>query len=179
MDSIKDAQKDMRTAYFDGFPGILASGLVWLTSGFMALMVSPKAGMLGLVLGGMLIFPLSVLLCKLFGCSGQHDKANPLAPLAFENTFWMLLSIPIAVAVSFYSEPWFYPAMLLIIAGRYLTFNTLYGTRLYYLLAGLLVLSAWLLVQFKAPVYAGGLLGGAVEIGFALLMYLRLKNNHS
>src|SRR5690606_8764441 len=179
MDSIKDAQKDMRTAYFDSFPGILASGLVWLTSGFMALMVSPKAGMLGLVLGGMLIFPLSVLLCKLFGCSGQHDKANPLAPLAFENTFWMLLSIPIAVAVFFYSEPWFYPAMLLIIAGRYLTFNTLYGTRLYYLLAGLLVLSAWLLVQFKAPVYAGGLLGGAVEISFALLMYLRLKNNHS
>lgn len=179
MNSIQDAQKDMRMAYFNGFPGVLASGMVWLTSGVMALMVSPKAGMLGLVLGGMLIFPLSVLLCKVFGCSGQHDKANPLAPLAFENTFWMLLSIPIAIAVFFYNEPWFYPAMLLIIAGRYLTFNTLYGSRLYYLLAGLLVVSAWLLVQLKAPVYAGGLLGGVVEIGFSLLIYLRVNNPHN
>lgn len=64
MNSIKDAQKDMRLAYFDGFPGVLTSGLVWLISGVMALMMSPKAGMLGLVLGGMLIFPLSLLLCK-------------------------------------------------------------------------------------------------------------------
>lgn len=176
MDSIKDAQKDMRTAYFDGFPGVLASGLVWLTSGFMALLVDPRAGMLGLVLGGMLIFPLSMLLCKVFGCRGQHDKANPLAPLAFENTFWMLLSIPIAIVVFFYMERWFYPAMLLIIAGRYLTFNTLYGSRLYYLLAGLLVLSAWLLVLLKAPVYAGGMVGGAVEIIFALFIYVRVKN---
>lgn len=175
MNSIKDAQKDMRVAYLDGFPGVLTSGLVWLTSGFIALMVSPKAGMLGLILGGMLIFPLSVLMCRLFGCSGQHDKANPLAPLAMEGTFWMLLSIPIAVAVFFYRSNWFYPAMLLIIAGRYLTFNTLYGSRLYYLLAGLLVLSAFLLVQLKLPAYAGGLMDGVIEIGFALMMFLRSR----
>ena len=87
----------------------------------------------------------------------------------------MLLSIPIAIAVFFYSEPWFYPAMLLVIAGRCLTFNTLYGSRFYYLLAGLLVFSAWLLVQFKAPVYAGGMLGGVVEIGFSLLLFLRAR----
>ena len=98
MYSIQDAQKDMRLAYFDGFPGVLASGSVWLASGFMALMVSPKAGMLGLVLGGMLIFPLSVLLCKLFGRSGQHDEANPLAALALEKVVLTVCAGPMLCA---------------------------------------------------------------------------------
>ena len=37
----------------------------------------------------------------------------------------MLLSIPVAVGLGLYNPAWFFPAMLLIIAGRYLTFATL------------------------------------------------------
>lgn len=77
----------------------------------------------------MLIFPGSVLLCKIIGKPGKHSKNDPLAPPAIEGTIWMVLSIPVAIAAALYRIECFCPAMLLVIAGGYLTFATLYAAR--------------------------------------------------
>ncbi|MCA9740936.1 MAG: hypothetical protein H6695_17455 [Deferribacteres bacterium] len=178
MNSIQEAQKDMNKAYFFGVPGIISSGSIWLLAGLTALLHSSKAGIATLIIGGTLIFPISVLICKIIGRSGKHKKDNPLAPLAIEGTFWMLLSIPIAIGAAFYNLELFFPAMLLVIGGRYLTFNTIYGNRLFWVFAGFLVVSSIALTILKAPVYAGGIVGGVVEYIFAFAIFLQAKKSN-
>ncbi|MCM2680200.1 DUF7010 family protein [Echinimonas agarilytica] len=177
MDSVTQAQHDMRDAYYDGIPGIVTSGTTWLIAGLVAIFKSPMAGMLTLIFAGMLIFPISVMLCKALGRRGQHNKQNPLAPLAIEGTIWMLLSIPIAVAASLYQVELFFPAMLCVIAGRYLTFNTLYGNRMYYFFSIFLAGCGMSLAVMASPVYLGALLGGAVEIAFATAIYVQVQRD--
>lgn len=173
MNSITDAQNDMREAYLDGVPGIICSGAVWIIASVVALLVDSMSGILTLIFGGIIIFPASVLLCKLLGRSGKHHKENPLAPLALEGTAWMLLSIPIAVGAAFYRVEWFFPAMILVIAGRYLTFSTLYGMRVFWLFGIALIIAAFVVGALNASVFLGALTGGLVEWLFALLIYLR------
>ncbi|UTF61826.1 hypothetical protein [Gilvimarinus sp. DA14] len=175
MNTVEDYQKDMNTGYYYGVPGVIASGSVWLLAGIVAFVHSANIGIATLVLGGTLIFPLSVLLCKALGRSGKHQPGNPLAPLAIEGTLWMLFSIPIAIGAAFYRPEWFFPAMMFVIGGRYLTFNTLYGNRVFWLFGVVLFAAGWLLLALQAPVYAGGIAGGAIELVFALLILLKAK----
>ncbi|MCP8899484.1 DUF7010 family protein [Gilvimarinus xylanilyticus] len=177
MNNINDYQKDMNTAYYYGVPGIIASGSVWLLAGLVALLHSANVGIATLIVGGTLIFPLSVLLCKALGRSGKHQKGNPLAPLAIEGTLWMLFSIPIAIGAAFYRPEWFFPAMMFVIGGRYLTFNTLYGNRIFWLFGGVLFAAAWLLLALQVPVYAGGLTGGMIELVFAFIIFMQSKKS--
>lgn len=172
MDTIANAQKDMRDAYNLGIPGIISSGVVWLIAGLCAYFLTPFKGVIALVIGGMFIFPLSLVLCKLMGYSGSHSKGNPLAPLATENTIWMISSIPIAVVLSIYNVSLFFPAMLLVIAGRYLTFSTLYGMKSYYLLGGLLGAAAIPVAIVQPAAFVGGVTGGVIELVFAAALLI-------
>ena len=54
--TIRAAQADMRNAYLDGAPGVLVSGLVWLTASVVAALGSEKASVLALLFGGAAIF---------------------------------------------------------------------------------------------------------------------------
>ena len=172
MDSLAAAQADMRQAYYYGVPGIICSGSVWLAAAATGLLLGAKIGIATLVIGGTLIFPLSVLLSKLLGARGKHQPDNPLAALAIEGTFWMLLSIPIALGAAFYRIEWFFPAMLMVIGGRYLTFASLYGMKIYWLFALVLVAAGWACALVNAAVYWGALVGGLVEWLFAALIAL-------
>jgi len=171
MNSFLEAQKDMRTAYYFGIPGVVSSASVWITAGIVATIVSTKTGIITLVIGGMFIFPISILLGKIIGISGKHNKDNPLSSLAMEGTVWMLVSIPIAIAVAFYKMEWFFPSMILIIGGRYLTFKTLYGLRAYWMLGIALVITAIILVVLSAPANIGAFAGGLVELLFACVIF--------
>lgn len=175
MNSIIDAQKDMRDAYYGGAPGVITSGTAWLIAGLVAFLLSPKAGILALIIGGMFIFPVSVVFCKLMGASGTLKKENPLAPLALEGTFWMLLSIPIAVGCAFYRIEWFFPAMLFVIGGRYLTFSTLYGVRIYWVFAVSLVAMGWALLATNTPTYLGAFSGAFIEYSFGVALFVTYK----
>src|SRR5690625_542220 len=76
--SIAEAQRDMRTGYYSGATGILASALAWAASATVALLHSPERAVWVLLIAGMLIFPVGLLLCRLLGASGAHSKGNPL-----------------------------------------------------------------------------------------------------
>lgn len=173
--TIDDAQRDMRQAYLSGAPGMLCSALAWLVAGVVAMQVSASAAVLTLFAGGMLIFPASVLACKALGRSGAHAKANPLGPLALEGTVWLVFCLPIAYAVSRLNMAWFFPAMMLVIGGRYLTFRTLYGLRLYWLCGGVLALAAYGLAAVKAPPGAAALAGAAIEAVFAIAIVIAAR----
>lgn len=175
MMTVTDAQQNMRRSYYGGAPGVVTSGLIWLIAGMVTVYSTPKYGIAALIIGGMFIFPLSILLCKLFGASGKHDKNNPLGPLAMEGTFWMLLSIPIAFAASLYKVEWFFPAMLLVIGGRYLTFSTLYGMKIFWTLGGSLVTAGFALYYLNPPVMFGAFAGGAIELIFGSVIFASYK----
>ena len=170
--TVADAQLDMRTAYYDGAPGVLSSGLVWLTAGMVALTLSADRAVWTLLIGGMFIHPSAVLLNKVLGRSGKHNPSNPLASLAMASTFWMILCLVLAYGVSRMRIEWFFPAVLLIIGGRYMTFATLYGMRIYWVCGATLALAAYPLVVFGASPAIGALTGAGIEVAFAGAVFL-------
>lgn len=175
MMTFSDAQQDMRQAYYDGATGVLVSATVWLIAAVVAWQSTPQSAIAALLIGGMFIFPLSVALSKLMARSGAHAKQNPLAPLAAAGTLWMLLAIPIAYAASLYKVEWFFPAMLLTIGGRYLTFPTLYGLRIYYVCGAALSAAGVAVVLLKMPVPIGAIAGALIEYIFGFLILLRAR----
>lgn len=169
--TIDEAQREMRTVYFWGATGVLTSGLVWGAAGSVALMVSATSAVWALFIGGALIHPISVGLDKLLGRRGQHGEDNPLGSLALASTFWLIFCLPIAYAVSTFEIAWFFPAMLMVIGGRYLTFGVLFGLRTYWVLGAVLALAAYLLVRYQASPTLGAFAGAAIELAFALALF--------
>ncbi|WP_413894971.1 DUF7010 family protein [Rhodoferax sp.] len=170
-----EAQRDMRLAYFSGAPGMFASALAWSVAGIIALQSSASNAVLALFVGGMLIHPVGVLLCKALGRQGKHSKENPLGALALESTVWLIFSLPIAYAVSLSNVLWFFPSMLLVIGGRYFTFHTLFGLRIYWVCGGVLAFAGYLLAASKAQPYVSAFAGAAIEAVFAAAITLSAK----
>ena len=172
MENIKQAQLEMRTNYLNGSTGVLVSGVVWLISGIFAYSISSTKAIWVLLIGGALIYPLTIFLNKLLGFSGAHSKNNPLGKLAMEGTFFMLMCIPLAYGLSLQHTEWFFEGMLLIIGGRYLTFNTIYGKPLFWILGGVLGVAAYLLFTINAKSYVAAFVGAAIEVSFGLFMLI-------
>lgn len=169
--TVTEAQQDMRTAYYAGAPGMLTSGLVWLIAAAVAMHLDVGRAIWTLFIGGMLIHPVSLVLCKLLGRSGKHTAGNPLGSLAMATTFWMILSLPLAYAASLVRIEWFFPAMLFVIGGRYLTFATIYGMRVYWICGAALAFAGWLLARASVAPELAAVAGSAIEAGFACAIF--------
>jgi hypothetical protein len=65
--------------------------------------------------------------------------------------------------------------MLLTIGGRYLTFSTLYGLRIYYFCGAALSIAAVAAVLFKMPFQIGAMVGALVEYIFGFLVFLKAR----
>ncbi len=172
---IEEAQQDFRHSYFGGAPGVLVSALAWFTAGLVSIYQSPRQAVITLLVGGMLIHPLSTLLVKALGRSAKPAAGNPMTRLALESTAWLIFCIPLAYALSRHRIEWFFPAMLLVIGGRYMVFATLYGRRIYWLCGGTLALAAYALAVAGASPSTGALTGAAIEAIFAAAIFLRSR----
>ena len=172
--TFKNAQEDMCTGYAFGAIGILTSGIMWLMSAFVAHYYSPTHAIVSLLIGGALISPVSRIMGKIIGLQGHHTD-NPLKHLAMENTFWMLMCIPIAYIASIQNVHWFFQGMLLIIGGRYLTFATLFGKKMYWALGACLGIAAYFLFRFHQEAFITLLTGALLEILFGIIMYLSYR----
>lgn len=167
--TVADSQTDMRNAYYSGAPGILASALAWSAAAATVALTSPQRAIWALLIGGALIHPVGVLLCRLFGASAKHSKVNPLGQLAGASTFWLIFSLPLAYGLGLRNPSWFFAAMLLVIGGRYLVFATLYGMRLYWALGLALALAGFGLGWLGAPALVVASAGAALELVFAAI----------
>ena len=172
------AQTDMRSGYADGSLGIVVSGFMWLIAAAVAYLYTAKQAVWALLIGGMLIHPVSLLLYKVIGLRCSHTDGNPLGKLALEGTIWMIMCLPVAYGLSLQDTAWFFQAMLLIIGGRYLTFTSIYGIRLYWVLGGVLGIAAYLLFFNRAPSFGTLLTGALVEISFGLFMFVSFRKNN-
>jgi hypothetical protein len=178
-DTFQQAQTDMREGYANGSVGIIVSGLIWLISAVISYQYSDKQAVWALLVGGMMIHPVGVILSKAMGVNGKHTKGNPLGSLAMEGTIFMIMCLPLAFGLSQQHTAWFFQGMLLIIGGRYLTFASIYGIRLYWVLGAFLGAAAYLLFYLKAASLASLLTGSLIEISFGLLMFFSFRREIS
>lgn len=169
--TMREAQGDMRRGYLSGATGIVASAMAWAIATAFAAFVSPERAIWALLIGGMLIYPVSVLLCKLLGASGAHSKGNPLGQLAGASTFWLIFSLPLAYGLGLRQPAWFFLGMLLVIGGRYLVFASVYGMRLYWALGLALAASAIVLALCRAPAVFVVAVGAAIEFAFGAVAF--------
>ena len=173
--TVAAAQQDMRSAYLGGAPGLFVSGTVWAIAGLVCSWKSPLDAVWALYAGGVLIHPLSTLLTRLLGRSGKHAAGNPLGMLAFAGTIWMILMLALAYGIALWRIDLFFPAMLFVIGGRYLTFATVFGTRLFWVCGAVLALAGWLLAWMHAAPATAAFMGGGIEIVFGMIVLAGLR----
>ena len=167
---IKSAQQDVQATFLRGSVGQAVSGLIWLISALLAGWVSERAAILLLVIAGIFIFPLTQLGLRLLGRPGGLPNGHPMNSLAMQVAFIVPLSLPVVGAASLYNINWFYPAFMIVLGAHYLPFVTLYGMRMFYALAGILVGGGVVLALYvRMPFSAGAWATAAVLIVFAVL----------
>ena len=165
----------MRRGYLWGATGIMTSGLVWLAAGLVAYFNDARSSIWVLFIGAGFIVPISNVIDRILGAPGKHSKGNRLSVLALEATVFMLMCLPLAYGLAQYRIEWFFPAVLMVIGGRYITFGTIYGTPIYWLLGALLGSCAILAFVQAVPPHVSALLGASIELvfGAALLVLKR------
>lgn len=100
-----------------------------------------------------------------------HPRGNPFGALALATTFWMIVMMPLAYGASRLRIAWFFPAMLLIIGGRYLTFAIMFGDRTYWVCGAALAPAGCALASANASPGLGAFTGAAIEAGFAAAIF--------
>lgn len=166
--NILDSQREMCSAFLGGFAGQLVSGLIWLVAAALGTWLSPAAGMAALFFGSMGIFPLTQGVVRLMGRPGKVSPENGLWPLGSQIAFTVPLNFLLVGAATLYREEWFFPAAMVVIGSHYLPFITLYGMKLFGILAALLVATGAGLALYGPPIFSlGGWLTGALLIAFA------------
>jgi len=177
---VKEAQQDVRRVYRGGFSGPLVSALIWATASVVYQWGSASAAMAVLFIGGMLIFPLSALVLKAMGGPAFLPKGHPSISLAMQSAFTVPLGLLVAIALGALAPSLFFPASLIIVGAHYLTFISLYGMRLYGVLAGVLV-AVGAVAIFVVPTLrdASGWIGAAVLLVSAIPLFISYRAEKS
>lgn len=165
--TLRDAQRESRRIYRGGLNGQIVSGLLWAASAALATWGSFPLAVVVLVFGGVFIFPLTVLSLKLAGRPALLPNGHPFGFLAMQTAFIVPLLLPVVLALTQHDARWFYPALLMLVGAHYLPFVTLYGMPHWLVLGGAMMAGGWLLVEFHAPLPAGGWLGAALLFAYA------------
>ena len=169
--TIKDEQCELRQQNFWGIPGIFVSGIVWLISGIVCISVSESYAIAALFIGGMAIYPVSALVCKMILSLDPPSSENSLNFLGLESTAILFMGLFLAFIGRAQSPGYFFHTMLMTIGVRYLLFQTVYGARVYWILGLTLSFAGLALFILRNNwVPLGGLAGGIIEIGFATYM---------
>lgn len=165
---VQDAQREVRTVFIGGFWGQLVSSGVWLASAAVATWISPRAGILTAVLGGLFIFPLTQLMLRLSGRPATLSKENPLWGLGMQVAFVLPISMLLLFPVTELRLNLFYPALMILLGAHYLPFIFSYGMRMFAALFALLVSGGVVIaLYFQESFSLGGWIGGLTLFIFA------------
>jgi len=165
---IEDAQREVRSVYIGGFWGQLVAAVIWLVSAALGTWVTPKASILALVIAGFFIFPLTQMLLHLSGRRARVSKENPLHWLGMQVAFVLPLSMLLLVPVGYFRLNWFFPALMVLLGAHYLPFGFLYGMRMFWALAGILIAMGVMIALYFAQTFSlGAWVAGLVLFVFA------------
>ena len=165
----------MRYAYYNGAPGILVSGLVWLIAALVCQAAGVKQGVWTLLIGGVLIHPASLLLAKALGRPARTGKANALNQLAMASTLWLIIGCAMAFGLYLLGPVLFFPAMMATIGSRYLIFASIYGMAIFWIMGGALIVAGNLALFLAIPPVAAAGIGGLVEVLFAAFVFVKAR----
>ncbi|MFZ6798439.1 DUF7010 family protein [Undibacterium sp. Di24W] len=167
----EEQQNEMRQAYYDGAPGILVSGLVWITAAFVCNLIGINQAVWTLLIGGALIHPITTVVTKVLGRPAKTSKDNALNQLAMASTIWLILCCAMSYGLFLLKPELFFPAMMATIGSRYLIFASIFGRQIFWIIGVSLIGTANLVFFLVAqPVVVAGL-GGLIEILFAFLLF--------
>ena len=168
--TIANAQREMRSAFLGGFAGQLVSGLIWLGASAISILGTSHYGMAFLFFGSMSVFPLTQLILRLMGRSARVGAENGLWALGSQVAFTVPINFLLVGAVVLFREMWFFPAAMIVVGAHYIPFITLYGMKMFGVLAVLLTLGGTGLALYGPPVFSlGGWLTGLTLIAFAFV----------
>jgi hypothetical protein len=167
---IKEAQREMRSAFLGGFAGQLIAGIIWAISAAASTWVTPRLGMAVLFFVSMLLFPLTQFTLKLIGHPPILSKENTLNQLGMQIAFTVPIGFILVGAASLYRENWFYPASMVVVGAHYLPFIFLYGMPQFGILAAFLITSGAGIGLFGADIFSlGGWISAITLIIFAFI----------
>ena len=168
--TLSDSQKEIRSAFLGGFAGQLISGLLWLIASAISVFAAPRYGMLFLFFGCMFIFPLTQLALSIMGRPAKVEKENGLWSLGTQVALTVPINFLLVGAAILYKEMWFFPAAMVIVGAHYLPFITLYGMKMFGILAVMLIISGTGLALYGPLIFSlGGWFTGVVLIVFAFI----------
>lgn len=172
---IAEAQSELRRAYAGGGVGVVISGLVWAVSAVVLSDRGVGPGFVTLFIGGMLIFPLSKLICSVVLRRAGEQASNPYGLLVLEGTIAMIgglfaawLFVPVRPELVF-------PLAGIAVGTHYFAFRTAYGNRLYWLLAALVTAVGC------GDIFVGAMRGwtaplvAVIELVFGLVILVRAR----
>ncbi len=168
--NILDAQREMRSAFLGGFGGQLISGLIWLAASAAATVGKPSQGMVILFFGSMFIFPLTQVVMRLLGRPGRVGPENKLWGLGSQVAFTVPINFLLVGAATLYREHWFFPAAMIVVGAHYLPVITLYGMKMFGVLAIVLIgLGTALAFSDVTNFSIGGWITAVILIVFAFI----------
>jgi hypothetical protein len=165
---VHDAQRESRTVFVGGLFGQLVTSAIWLAAAALGTWVSPRASILMVVLGGFFIFPLTQLTLRLTGRPASLSRGNPLGMLAVQIAFTLPVSMLLLIPVANFHLNWFYPALMILVGAHFLPFVFLYGMRMFYALAAILVACGiFVAMYFQGSFSLGAWISGLIFLAFA------------
>ena len=169
--STEEQQHEMRHAHYDGAPGILVSGLVWLAAGVVCYQLGIHKAVWTLLIGGALIYPIGIIVTKAAGRPAKTNKGNAANQLAMASTIWLIVCCAMAYGLFVLKPALFFPAMMATIGSRYLIFASVFGRPIFWVLGVSLIVAANLAFFFAATPAIAAALGGLIEVLFAFLVF--------
>jgi hypothetical protein len=164
-------QHEMRHAHYDGAPGILVSGIVWIIAALVCQQLGVNKAVWTLLIGGALIYPIGMLVTKVLGRTATTSKTNALNQLAMASTIWLVLGCAMAYGLFLLKPILFFPAMMATIGCRYLVFASIFGRPVYWVLGASLLVAANLAFFLALPPPVAAALGGLIEVVFAFVVF--------
>ena len=162
---LDESQREMREVYLGGSVGGFVSGGLWLASATLATWASRNQAIWALILGGMFIFPVTMMALRLLGRRATASRENPLNALAMQVAFTVPLAIPLILAATRGRPEWFYAGFLIVVGAHYLPFVTLYGQPAFYGVAAVMVGAGFVLPVLRPESFAlGGWIGGVLLV---------------
>ena len=167
---IKEAQREIRSAFLGGFVGQLIAGIIWALSAAVSTWDTPRLGMAVLFFVSMFLFPLTQFTLKLMGRPAKLSAENTLNQLAIQIAFTVPIGFILVGAATLYRENWFYPASMVVVGAHYLPFIFLYGMPHFGILAGLLIAGGIGIGLYGPDIFSlGGWISAIIFIIFAFI----------
>lgn len=166
-----EAQADLRRAYVNGGPGTVVSGLVWIAASIAQAQSGVGTGFVVLFFGGMLIFPLSLVVNRAMLRRAAESRENPFGRLVLESTVAMIAGLFAAWLFLRHDSALVMPLAAVAVGAHYFAFRTAYGLSVFWAL-GAVIIAIGVGAMYGVPALAGSLVVavGVVEIVFGLAL---------